>query len=283
MKYGIAMFPTDYAIPIDELARELEARSFESVWLPEHTHIPASRKSPWPGGPNLPREYWHTLDPFVALAAAAVVTKTLKLGTGICLVIERDPILLAKEVASLDHLSQGRVLFGIGGGWNAEEMENHGTVYQTRFKKLREQIEAMKAIWTEDAPEYHGEIVSFPPMMTWPKPVQKPHPPIIVGGAFRYAARRAIRYGDGIIPQASSAGSGEPEDFLPRLWQMAQEAGRDPKSLSVTLGGATENLNRLKHYRDLGVARMNVRLPPAKTDEILPVLDRWAKLIPQLH
>jgi len=180
-------------------------------------------------------------------------------------------------------MTGGRFIFGIGGGWNAEEMENHGTVYQTRFKKLREQIEATKAIWTEDAPEYHGEIVSFPPMMTWPKPVQKPHPPIIVGGAFRYAARRAIRYGDGIIPQASSAGSGEPEDFLPRLWQMAQEAGRDPKSLSVTLGGATENLNRLKHYRDLGVARMNVRLPPAKTDEILPVLDRWAKLIPQLH
>jgi alkanesulfonate monooxygenase SsuD/methylene tetrahydromethanopterin reductase-like flavin-dependent oxidoreductase (luciferase family) len=148
---------------------------------------------------------------------------------------------------------------------------------------MREQIEAMKEIWTKDKPEYHGEVVSFPPMMTWPKPVQKPHPPIIVGGAFRYAARRAIRYGDGIIPQASSAGSGEAEEFLPRFRQMAEEAGRDPKSLSVTLGGAPEDADRLKHYRHLGVSRMNVRLPPAKADEILPVLDRWAKLIPQLQ
>jgi alkanesulfonate monooxygenase SsuD/methylene tetrahydromethanopterin reductase-like flavin-dependent oxidoreductase (luciferase family) len=162
------------------------------------------------------------------------------------LVIQRDTIQTAKLVASLDQVSGGRFILGIGGGWNAEEMEDHGTVYETRFKKLREQIEA-------------------------------------VGGAFRYAARRAIRYGDGMIPQASSAGSGEAEDFLPRLWQMAEEAGRDPKSLSVTLGGAPEDPDRLKRYRDLGVVRMNVRLPPAKADEILPVLDRWAKLIPQLH
>jgi alkanesulfonate monooxygenase SsuD/methylene tetrahydromethanopterin reductase-like flavin-dependent oxidoreductase (luciferase family) len=143
MKYGIAMFPTDYAIQADELARELEGRGFETMWLPEHTHIPASRKSPWPGGPNLPREYWHSLDPFVALGAAAAVTKTLKLGTGICLVIERDTITLAKEVASLDHISRGRVLFGIGGGWNAEEMEHHGTPFGERWKILRERISAM--------------------------------------------------------------------------------------------------------------------------------------------
>ena len=162
-------------------------------------------------------------------------------------------------------------------------MEDHGTDYTTRIKKMREQIEAMKEIWTKDKPEYHGEIVDFPPMMTWPKPVQKPHPPIIVGGAFQYAARRAIRYGDGLIPQASDAGSGSPEELLPRFRQMAKEAGRDPQSLSVTLGGAPEDPDRLKRYRDLGVARMNVRLPPDKADDILPVLDRWANLIRQLR
>jgi alkanesulfonate monooxygenase SsuD/methylene tetrahydromethanopterin reductase-like flavin-dependent oxidoreductase (luciferase family) len=162
-------------------------------------------------------------------------------------------------------------------------MENHGTAYETRFKKLREQIEAMKVIWTKEKAEYQSEVVDFPPMMIWPKPVQKPHPPIIVGGAFRYAARRAIRYGDGIIPQGSNARSGEPEEFLPRFRQMAIEVGRDPKSLSVTLGGAPEDPDRLKRYRDLGVTRMNVRLTPAKTGEILPVLDCWAKLISQLN
>src|SRR6184192_2289419 len=150
MDYGVVMFSTAYAIAPDELARALEERGFESLWIPEHTHIPASRKSPWPGGPNLPREYWHTLDPFVTLAAAAAVTSRLKLGTGICLVIERDPITLAKEVASLDHMSRGRVLFGIGGGWNAEEMENHGTDFGARWKILRERIAAMKEIWTRD-------------------------------------------------------------------------------------------------------------------------------------
>jgi alkanesulfonate monooxygenase SsuD/methylene tetrahydromethanopterin reductase-like flavin-dependent oxidoreductase (luciferase family) len=184
--------------------------------------------------------------------------------------------------ASLDQVSKGRFLFGIGCGWNAEEMEDHGTIYETRTLKMREQIEAMKEIWTKDVAEYHGQIVDFPPMNSRPKPVQKPHPPIIVGGAFRLAARRALRYGDGMLPAASSAGSGSPEEFMPRWRQMAEEAGRDLRSLSVTLGGAPEDLDLLKRNRDLGIARMNVRLPPTKTDEILPLLDRWAKLIPQL-
>jgi alkanesulfonate monooxygenase SsuD/methylene tetrahydromethanopterin reductase-like flavin-dependent oxidoreductase (luciferase family) len=179
-------------------------------------------------------------------------------------------------------VSNGRFLSRIGCGWNAEEIEDHGTVYETRTLKMGEQIEAMKEIWTKDKPEYHGEIVNFPPMMTWPKPLQKPHPPIIVVGAFRFAARRAIHYGDGLIRQAPSAGSGSPEEFMPRLRQMAEEAGRDRQTLSVTLGGATEDLDLLKRNRDLGIARMNVRLPPAKADEILPVLDRWGKLIRQL-
>ena len=283
MEIGASIFFTEYSIPPTELAVALEERGFDSLWVAEHSHIPVTRRFSVPGGGELTRQYYDVMDPFVTLSAAAVVTKRLKLATGVCLVIQRDTIQTAKLVASIDHISGGRFIFGIGGGWNAEEMEDHGTDYTTRFKKMREQIEAMKEIWTKDKPEYHGEIVDFPPMMTWPKPVQKPHPPIIVGGAFQYAARRAIRYGDGLIPQASDAGSGSPEELLPRFRQMAKEAGRDPQSLSVTLGGAPEDPDRLKRYRDLGVARMNVRLPPDKADDILPVLDRWANLIRQLR
>jgi len=282
MEIGAAIFFTDYSITPTELAIALEQRGFDSLWVAEHSHIPVTRRFNVPGG-ELTKQYYDVMDPFVTLSAAAAVTKRLKLGTGVCLVIQRDTIQTAKLVASLDQVSNGRFLFGIGCGWNAEEMEDHGTVYETRTLKMREQVEAMKEIWTKSKPEYHGEIVNFPPMMTWPKPAQKPHPPIIVGGAFRFAARRAIRYGDGLIPQAPSAGSGSPEEFMPRLHQMAEEAGRDPQTLSVTLGGATEDLDLLRRNRDLGIARMNVRLPPAKADEILPVLDRWAKLIRQLR
>ena len=283
MEIGASIFFTEYSISPTELAVALEERGFDSLWVAEHSHIPVLRRFSVPGGGELTRQYYDVMDPFVTLSAAAVVTKRLKLATGVCLVIQRDTIQTAKLVASIDQVSGGRFIFGIGGGWNAEEMEDHGTDYTTRFKKMREQIEAMKEIWTKDKPEYHGEIVDFPPMMTWPKPVQKPHPPIIGGGAFQYAARRAIRYGDGLIPQASDAGSGSPEELLPRFRQMAKEAGRDPQSLSVTLGGAPEDPDRLKRYRDLGVARMNVRLPPDKADDILPVLDRWANLIRQLR
>ena len=176
MKFGAFIFPTDYSIDPAELAREVEARGFESLWFPEHTHIPVSRRTPYPGGAELPEEYSHSLDPFVALGAAAAVTERLKLGTGITLVIERDPITLAKEVATLDHISNGRVLFGVGGGWNREEMANHGTDPSRRWKLLRERIEAMKAIWTQDEAEYHGEFVDFDPIWSWPKPVQRPPP-----------------------------------------------------------------------------------------------------------
>jgi probable F420-dependent oxidoreductase len=283
MEIGAAIFFTDYSIAPTELAVALEERGFDSLWVAEHSHIPVNRRFSLPGGMELSKQYYDVMDPFVTLSAAAAVTTRLKLATGICLVIQRDTIQTAKLVASLDQVSKGRFLFGIGCGWNAEEMEDHGTVYETRTLKMREQIEAMKEIWTKDQPEYHGEIVNFPPMMTWPKPAQKPHPPIIVGGAFRFAARRAIRYGDGLLPQAPSAGSGSPEEFMPRLRQMAEEAGRDPQSMSVTLGGAPEDLDLLKRNRDLGITRMTVRLPPATTDEILPLLDRWTKLIPQLR
>jgi probable F420-dependent oxidoreductase len=279
MEIGAAIFFTEYSITPTELAVALEQRGFDSLWVAEHSHIPVSRRFSLPGGMELSQQYYDVMDPFVTLSAAAAVTTRLKLATGICLIIQRDTIQTAKCVASLDQVSHGRFLFGIGCGWNAEEMEDHGTVYETRTLKMREQIEAMKEIWAKDRPQYHGKIVNFPPMMTWPKPVQKPHPPIIVGGAFRFAARRAIRYGDGLLPQAPGAGSGGPEEFMPRLRQMAEESGRDPGSLSVTLGGATEDLDLLRRNRDLGIARMTLRLPPVKSDEILPILDRWAGLI----
>src|SRR5467141_5215245 len=175
------------------------------MWAPEHSHIPVPRRTPFPGGGELPKPYYEVMDPFVVLSAAAVVTKTLKLATGVCLVVQRAPIQTAKLVASIDQVSGGRFLFGVGGGWNRDEIEDHGTVFKTRFKKMREQIEAMTEIWTTPEPEYHGEIVDFPKMRTWPKPVQKPCPPVIVGGAFPHSARRAVRYGDGWVPNASRA------------------------------------------------------------------------------
>jgi len=284
MEIGAAIFFTDYSMKPTDLAVALEERGFDSLWVAEHSHIPAIRRFTHPlGEAALMKQYYDVMDPFVTLSSAAAVTKRLKLGTAICLVIQRDTIQTAKAVASLDQISKGRFLFGIGCGWNAEEMEDHGTVYESRTLKMREQIEAMKEIWTKDKPEYHGRIVDFPPMMTWPKPVQKPHPPVIVGGAFRLAARRAIRYGDGILPAAPSAGSGSPDEFMPVWRSMAAEADRDLQSLSVTLSGAPEDLAVLRRNRDLGVTRMNVRLPPEKEDVILPILDRWAKLIPQLR
>ena len=232
MEFGASIFFTDYSISPAELAVALEERGFDSLWVAEHSHIPVPRRTPTPGGGELPKRYYEVMDPFVTLSVAAAVTKRLKLGTGVCLVIQRDTIQTAKLVASIDQVSGGRFLFGIGGGWNAEEIENHGAEFSTRFKKMREQIEAMKEVWTKERAEYRGDIVNFTPMMTWPKPVQKPHPPVIVGGAFPWAARRAIRYGNGWIPIAGGGRYGDPLDYLPRFRQMAEEADHraDPKS-----------------------------------------------------
>jgi probable F420-dependent oxidoreductase len=279
MDLGAAMFFTDYSMPAEELGRVLEERGFESIWAPEHSHIPTSRATPFPQGGELPRKYCEAMDPFVALTAAAVGTKALKLGTGVCLVAQRDPIQTAKLVASIDQISGGRFLFGVGGGWNAEEMADHGAAFRTRFKLMRERVAAMKEIWTKPEAEYHGELVDFPPMMAWPKPVQRPHPPVIIGGAFPYAARRALAYGDGWIPHASRPQYGDVTEFLPRFHQMAAEAGRMPGSVPVTLFGIPEEPDRLQRWRDLGIARVVVSLPSARADEILPVLDRWAALI----
>ena len=227
MKLGVAMFFTDYSMTPQELAIAAEQRGFDSVWSPEHSHIPISRKSAFPSGGDLPKKYYDAMDPFVALMAAAAVTKTIKVGTGVCLVAQRDPIQTAKSVASIDQLSNGRFLFGIGNGWNRDEMENHGTKFETRHKLARERVEAMKEIWSRSKPEYHGEMVNFDPMMTWPKPLQKPHPPIWVGGAFPYGARRAIRYGDGWMPHRARPSYPNVRDFLPEFRKLAAEAKRD--------------------------------------------------------
>ena len=277
MHYALTMFPTDYAIRPDELARAAEERGFESLWFPEHTHIPTSRRTPYPAGGELPKEYSHTHDPFVALTMAAAVTKRLKVATGICLVIERDPIVLAKEVASLDLLSNGRFILGIGGGWNAEEMENHGTVFKTRWKLLRERIEAMKLMWTKEEPAYAGELVKFDPIWSYPKPTQKPHPPIYLGGHGDVALKRVASYCDGWLPIAPMAG--DLKKGIADLHRLAKENGRDPKSIGVTLFWAPADPNELNRFAELGVERLIFAVPPEGTDRVLPILDRYAKLI----
>ena len=264
MDFGAAMFFTEYSMAPADLGRALEARGFESMWAPEHSHIPLSHKTPFPSGGVLPKQYYDAMDPFVTLSAAAAATRTLKLGTGVCLVIQRDTIQTAKLVASLDQVSGGRFLFGIGGGWNQDEMEDHGTVYATRFKKMREQVEAMKAIWTEPKPEYHGDIVDFPPMMTWPKPVQQPHPPVIIGGAFPHAARRALRYGDGWIPHSRRPQYEDVTDFLPQFRQMAAEAGRDPATVPITVWGVGEAVDRLQVIATRGLPGSSSACRPSR-------------------
>ena len=236
MDIGVTMFSTDYSMRIDDLAREVEARGFESLFVPEHTHIPTSRRSPFAGGAELPKEYWHTVDPFVGLMAAAAVTKKLKVGTGICLIIERDPITTAKEVASLDLLSGGRFLFGIGAGWNAEEMENHKTEFKSRYRRMREQVLAMKEIWTKDEAQYHGEHVDFDPIWSWPKPAQKPHPPVLLGGESGHTLQRVVDFCEGWFPRGRAGDvilSG-----LEDLQARAARAGRDMKTISVSVFGA---------------------------------------------
>ena len=283
MQFGASMFFTDYSMGPADLAMALEARGFESIWAPEHSHIPLSRRSPWGGGGELPKQYYDVMDPFVSLTVAATVTKRLRLGTGVCLVQQRDPIQTAKLVASLDQISGGRFLFGIGIGWNQDEMENHGVVFESRAKLAREKIEDMKAIWTQPKAEYHGEFVDFDPIMAWPKPVQKPYPPIIVGGAFPQGARRAIRYGDGWIPLTGRATSNDIAECLPRFHQMAAEAGRDPATIPLSLFAVPEDADTLKRYRDLDISRVVVSLASDDAGKILPVLDRWAELIRQVN
>ena len=279
MKFGLTMFPTDYSISPTALARAAEERGFESLWFPEHSHIPAKRESPWPGGPELPKMYYDVYEPFVALAAAAAVTTKLKLATGICLVVQRDPIQTAKHVATLDRVSDGRFLFGIGAGWNREEMRDHGTDPKTRLALMRERVLAMKEIWAKSKAEYHGRFVDFEPIMTWPKPVQKPHPPIHVGGGFPKGAARALEYGDGWIP---IHGRDSILDKLPELRRMATERGRDPDGFEVSIFGMGPNAADVAKARDAGITRVVFGLPPEPADRVVPVLDRIADLVHSL-
>jgi probable F420-dependent oxidoreductase len=273
MEVGLAHFLTDYGMQPVELARTVEERGFESLFLPEHTHIPVSRDTPYPQGGELPPEYSHTHDPFAALAAMAAVTERIKLGTGVCLIIQRDPIVTAKAAASIDRISDGRFLFGVGAGWNREEMENHGTDYRTRFTRMRESVEAIKAIWTEDEAEYHGKIVDFDPIWCWPKPVQDPHPPVLVGGVGEKVLDRVVGYGDEWIPNRVKS----PEDLAPRIAELqrrADEAGREP--IPVTVFGAKPEARLLERLKDAGVTRSLFYLPAAAPDEVERALDSLA-------
>ena len=276
MKFGVMMFTTDYSMSPHELAIAVEERGLESLWFPEHSHIPLPRTSPWPGGGDLPKMYYDVLDPFVAAGAAAAVTKRIKLATGICLVIQRDVIQLAKEVATLDTISKGRFIFGVGAGWNAEEMADHGTTdFQGRGKLLNERLAALKVIWTGSKPEFHGDLVDFGPMMTWPKPVQKPYPPIIVGGGFPHGAKRAIAHGDGWMP---IGGRLDVVDLLPRFRQMAAEAGREPDDIPVTSFGLQPDSDQVSRTADAGVDRVVFNLPPEGADTVLPLLDQLTEI-----
>jgi probable F420-dependent oxidoreductase len=272
-RFGVTIFPTDYAIQPVELAMAVEERGLDSLFFPEHTHIPASRATPFPGGGQLPRMYSHTHDPFVALAACAAVTRRIRLGTGICLVIERDPITLAKEVASLDLLSNGRVVLGVGAGWNREEMENHGADFRNRWKIVREKVLAMQAIWRNDAAEFHGEFVNFDPIWSWPKPVQAGGPPIWIGANSPWVFDRIADYADGWMP-IGGLGSGNME----RLQSALEARGRRVADLDLALFGAPADYDTLMGRIDQGFDELVFTLPDRGADEVLPVLDRLAAL-----
>jgi probable F420-dependent oxidoreductase len=271
VKFGVAIFPTDYAISMAELAPAAEQLGFESLWVAEHSHIPASRQSAWPGGAELPKHYWHTMDPFVALTVAAMASRTIRLATGICLLIQRDAIHTAKQAASVDLVSNGRFIFGIGAGWNREEMEDHGTVFSTRWKLLREKVEAIKTIWTQDESEYHGEMVNFGPMWCWPKPVQQPHPPIILGGSGPKILERVVRYGDGWMPNR-----GDVIERIPELQEMARAAGRGHIPVSYYPKLAASEIERLAAA---GVERCIYYVPPDGRDQALAKLEELGRMI----
>jgi probable F420-dependent oxidoreductase len=276
MRIGITMFPTSYAIGVTDLGRAVEERGFESLFVPEHTHIPVSRRSPWPMGTGeLPEEYRQTLDPFVALAAVAAVTDRILLGTGICLVVERDPITTAKEVATLDLLSGGRFVFGVGGGWNREEMENHGTDPATRFALLRERVLAMQAIWTADEAEFHGTHVDFDLLWQWPKPYQRPHPPVLVAGNGPRTLERVVEFGDGWIP-TPGPGAVRITEGVAQLRAMAADRGRPAPSVTVFAGRPDQSV--LERYAEAGIDRCVLMLPPQPAAETLARLDRYQKV-----
>jgi probable F420-dependent oxidoreductase len=280
MEVGVQMFPSHLAIRPDELARETEARGLDAMFLPEHTHIPTSRRTPYPAGGELPDEYRRTFDPFVALAMAAAVTERLVLGTGICLVAQRDPVVLAKEVASLDVLSGGRFVFGIGYGWNHDEMENHGVDPKHRRAIVRERMLAMEALWTQDEASFAGDHVKVTPSWAWPKPLQQPRPPVLIGAAAGATLFRHIaEYADGWIP----IGGGGMAGGIAELRAEFERAGRDPATAQVTVIGAPPSPGKLAYLASQGIGRFVILLPAAPAAKVLPLLDRYAEAATEIR
>jgi probable F420-dependent oxidoreductase len=272
--FGVQIFPTDQTIQPVELAKAVEERGLDSLFFPEHSHIPVSRKTPFPNGGDLPEHYWRTHDPFVALGAAAAVTSRITLGTGICLVIQRDPIHLAKECASVDSISNGRLVLGIGAGWNVEEMNDHGADYKNRWKIVREKILAMKAIWRDDEAEFHGEFVDFEPFWSWPKPVQPNGPPIWMGAKSKWVFDRIVEYCDGWMPIGGPGSGG-----MANLRAAAEKAGRDIDSITLALFGAPDDPQKLEGRLDQGFTELIFGLPQGDADTVLPELDRLAGIV----
>jgi probable F420-dependent oxidoreductase len=273
MEFGINAFVTDEGLRPGPLGKAVEERGFDVLFVAEHSHIPVERRTPYPGGGELPNQYYRALDPFVSLTAAAMATTRLRLGTGVALVAQRDPISTAKEVASLDLVSDGRVIFGVGVGWNREEMENHGTDPTTRGRLANERLEAMRQIWTNDQAEYHGEFVDFDPIYSWPKPVQRPHPPIYVGGGTA-AFPRIAQLDAGWFPNATS-----PEQLAPQITQLRETVGAD---VPITVGHiAPVRSELIEGYRELGVERVVFHVPASPEQATLERLDRLTQVIAQ--
>lgn len=276
MRIGVTAFLSDRSMRPDEMAREVEARGFDAMYVPEHTHIPVSRKTPAPMGEPLPEQYHRALDPFVALTAAAMATERLRIGTAVCLMVERDPIVTAKEVATLDWLSGGRFVFGVGFGWNMEEMADHGVDYRERREISRERVLAMKELWQNDEASFEGTYVRFESSWAWPKPVQKPHPPLLLGGgAGPKLFAHIAEYADGWMP-IGGRGVGK---ALPDLRRAFEEAGRDPATIEVAATGSIPEPEKLDYFDSIGITETIVGLPYGSRDEVLPELDRYAELI----
>lgn len=277
MRYGVTMFATDVSIDVVELARAVEERGLESLWLPEHTHIPTSRRTPWPVRPDvdLPEQYKRCLDPFVALTAAALAAPSLRVGTGILLAAQHEPIVTAKAVATLDHLTGGRLSLGVGFGWNEDEMADHGVDYSTRRDHAREHMLAMRRLWEDDVASFDGAHVSLPPTWSWPKPVQRPLPVLLGGAAGPKLFAHIAEYGQGWIP----IGGKGITDAVPRLRDRVAEAGRDPAQLEITPFGSSPDHGKLDHFEKVGVTEVVFDLPSAPADKVLPILDRYATLV----
>ena len=273
-KFGVSIFPTDYSIQPVEIAKEAEARGFQSLFFPEHTHIPTNRNTPFPGGGELPKQYWHSHDPFVALGACAAVTSEIRLGTGICLIIELDPITTSKEIASLDMISNGRTIIGIGAGWNREEMENHGADFKNRWQIVKEKVEAMRAIWTNEEPEYHGKYVDFDPIWSYPKPIQDGGPPIWMGANSKWVFERIADYADGWMP-IGGLGSGN----MNRLKEALDSKNRKIEDLTLALFGGPKDRAQIVGRIEQGFDEVIFSLPSEGPDQVLPLLDEYADIV----